>query len=168
MLQFCKDLIAHADIDSGELRIGVVVFSTSAVIMFHLNDFKKKQGVYDAMDEIPFIYGGTNTADALRVMITEMFTLANGDRPHADNVVMLITDGASNYMNSQLSVPEAEAAKSDFIHIFGIGVGLNNVTELNEIVSQPASENIFLIRSFEELNSLSDELLMFSCTGLFY
>lgn len=166
MLQFCKDLIAYADIDSGELRVGVLVFSTAAEVMFHLNDFNKKSDIYDAIDEIPYIYGSTNTADALRVMRTEMFTLAHGDRPNADNVAVLIADGVSNFINAQYTVPEAEAAKADSIHIFGIGVGLDDITELNGIVSAPASENRFLVQNFEELNNLADVLYMSSCPGL--
>ena len=166
MLQFCKDLIAYADIDSGELRVGVLVFSTRAQVMFHLNDFDKKTDIYDAIDEIPYIYGSTNTADALLVMRTEMFTIANGDRPNADNVAILITDGVSNFINSQFTIPEAEAAKADAIHIYGIGIGLDDTAELNGIVSAPAVENIFLVQSFEELYDLSEVLYMSTCPGL--
>ena len=166
MLQFCKDLIAYADIDSGELRVGAVVFSTSALVAFHLNHFDRKADIYDAIDEIPYIFGSTNTADALMLMRTEMFTIANGDRPNADNVALLITDGVANFINSQFTIPEADAAKADSIHIFGIGIGLNDPTELNAIVSTPAEDNMFLVQSFEELNELSEVLYMSTCPGL--
>ena len=34
-----------------------------------------------AIDEIEYVYGFTNRADALRVMRTDMFSPENGDRP---------------------------------------------------------------------------------------
>ena len=165
VLQFCKDVISDADIDTGRVRVGALIYSSESEIMFHLNQFKSKEFVLDAIDEIPYIYGSTNTAEALRVVRTEMFTPMNGDRPNVDNVVMLITDGISS-INSQRTIPEAEAAKAGGIHIFTIGIGLEDTTELNAIATDPASENSFVIPKFEELATLAENMFMSTCPGL--
>lgn len=32
MLQFCKDFLRNADIDSGSVRVGVLIYSTEVII----------------------------------------------------------------------------------------------------------------------------------------
>ena len=165
MLQFCKDILSDADIGHGQLRVGALTYGSDAKIMFHLKQFSRKEDVFDAIDEIPFLYGGKNTAEALRLARTEMFTVIKGDRPKADDVIMLITDGISD-VNEQFTILEADAAKSDGIHIFTIGIGLEDYTELNAIATSPASENSFLLSKFEELFSLAENLFISTCPGL--
>lgn len=164
MLLFAKDLIADADIDSGRIRVGLLTYSTAAQASFHLNQFVTKEDVFDAIDEVPYLYGSKNTADALRVMRTEMFTIANGDRLNVDNVVILVTDGVSN-INAQLTVQEAESARADDIHIITVGIGLEDTRELQGIASKPISENIVEVKNFEELNLLVDAMFMTTCAG---
>ena len=66
--------------------------------------------VMTAVNNVPYIYGSTNTADALLTMSEQMFIAANGDRADNPNVCFLITDGLSN-INSQITTPIAESAK---------------------------------------------------------
>ena len=73
--------------------------------------YTTSRDVMAAVDRIPYIYGSTNTADALKSMSEVMFTPANGDRPDAPNVCILLTDGVSN-INSRRTIPEAEAARA--------------------------------------------------------
>lgn len=64
-----------------------------------------------AIDNIPYIYGSTNTADALKVMRNQMFIPSRGDRSDAPNVCVLLTDGVSN-INSRRTIPEAEDTRN--------------------------------------------------------
>ena len=64
-----------------------------------------------AVDNLPYIYGSTNTADGLQTMSGQMFTAANGDRADVPNVCFLITDGVSN-INYQRTIPEAVKARN--------------------------------------------------------
>ena len=50
----------------------------------------------DAVRRVRYRGGKTNTADALRVAYTQMFSQFNGDRADAQNVLVVITDGDSN------------------------------------------------------------------------
>lgn len=82
-----------------------------------------------------------------------MFSAVNGDRENVPNLAMLITDGVSN-VNSLKTIPEAESARAQGIHIYSIGIGLADTSELNKIASVPPSENSFTIQDFDELDEL--------------
>lgn len=92
---------------TGAVRVGVLIYSTEVQIEFHLNEFRSKADVFAAIDNIPYIYGSTNTADALATMANTMFTARNGDRPDVPNTCIVITDGVSN-INSRKTIPNAK------------------------------------------------------------
>jgi aminopeptidase-like protein len=80
MKNFCKDFLKNADLDSGNVRAGILSYSTSVHAEFYLNSYSTTQEIMDAIDEIPYRYGSTNTYGGLRMMRTEFFSVANGDR----------------------------------------------------------------------------------------
>ncbi len=55
--------------------------SDDVTVQFHLNKYTRKLDVMKAINDIEYVYGFTNRADALRVMRTDMFSEENGDRP---------------------------------------------------------------------------------------
>ncbi|ESO87963.1 hypothetical protein LOTGIDRAFT_126742, partial [Lottia gigantea] len=162
MLEFLKDFLSIADIDRGNVRVGVVIYSTKDHIQFHLNQYRSKQDIYNAIDNIPYRFGSTNTADALKTMHREMFTQRNGDRPGVDNICILITDGISN-INSRRTIPEAEAARSKNIHIYVIGIGLTDLREVDGIASKPVEENRFAVQEFDELSAMKNKVFSSLC-----
>lgn len=68
-------------IDSGAYRVGVVSFSTFAKVEFYLNDYSTKAEVKSAIQNIPYVYGFSNTGAALQAVRMEMFIPPRGDRP---------------------------------------------------------------------------------------
>ena len=162
MLDFIVEFVSAADIDSGNVRIGAVLYSTAVKIQFHLNEYHTKQDVIDAVKKIPYVYGSTNTYGGLNVMRTQMFTQQNGDRPSVANIAILITDGVSN-INSFDTIPEAEKVRADNILLYGIGIGLSDTTELSQIASPPISENMFVVQNFDELSILKEKVLEQFC-----
>ena len=56
-------------------------YSDDVSVKFHLKAYNKKLDVMEAIDDIQYVYGFTNRADALRIMRTDMFSPENGDRP---------------------------------------------------------------------------------------
>ena len=112
MKDFIKDFLFIADVDSGNARVGIIIYSTEDHVQFNLNTYQNKVALFEAIDYIPYRYGSTNTADALNTMRTQMFTAANGDRPGVPNVAIVITDGVSN-INSRRTIPEAEQARAE-------------------------------------------------------
>lgn len=120
MLDFAKDIVDKASVDSGGVRFGALIYSTEVEIQFHLNEYSTFSDVQDAIDQIPYIYGSTNSADALRTMHEVMFTEVNGDRPDVENIAFMITDGVSN-INGRRTISEAEAAHAKGIRVYSIG-----------------------------------------------
>ena len=70
-------------------------------VNFPLNRYNSKSSMFPAIRSIPYVYGSTNTADGLRVLRSEVFNQANGDRPEVPNVAIIITDGISNLNSGQ-------------------------------------------------------------------
>ncbi|XP_062585272.1 cartilage matrix protein-like isoform X2 [Saccostrea cucullata] len=161
MKAFVKKLIQTANIDCGVTRVGLVSYSTQVTIEFHLNTYNTTTELIDAVDKIPWRYGSTNTADALKAMHEEMFSKDNGDRPGVRNVCIFMTDGVSN-INYQRAIPEAETARQKDIHIYAIGIRLKDLSELNGIASQPASLNAFAVDFFNELEDLDTKFFIFN------
>ena len=162
MKDFVADFLFIADIDNGNVRVGVIIYSTEDHLEFNLNTYSTKMDVLTAIEDIPYRYGSTNTADALKTMRTEMYTAANGDRPNVPNICIVVTDGVSN-INSRRTIPEAEEARAAGIHIYAIGIGLTDTTELDGIASKPVEENRFAVQEFSELRALRDTVFSAFC-----
>jgi Mg-chelatase subunit ChlD len=165
MKDFVKDFLRIADIDNGNVRVGVLIYSTEVHLQFQLNTYRTKGQIFDAIDQIPYRYGSTNTADGLKTMRTQMYTAVNGDRPGVPNICIVVTDGVSN-INSRRTIPEAEQARAEGIHIYAIGIGLTDTTELDGIASKPVDENRFAVQEFSELRSLRDKVFAAFCPGM--
>lgn len=127
MRQFSKDIVDRANVDSGSVRIAALIYSTEVEVQFYLNQYTTNAEVKAAIDRIPYIYGSTNSADALRTMHNELFLARNGDRPDVENIAFMITDGISN-INSRRTIPEAETAMSKGIKVYAIGTFLVQCT----------------------------------------
>ncbi|XP_033728444.1 collagen alpha-1(XII) chain-like [Pecten maximus] len=164
MLEFVKDILLLADIDSGNVRVGVLIYSSGVEIQFHLNEYQTQAAVFQAIDKVPYILGSTNTADGLMVMRNEMFSFQHGDRPDVPNVGIVVTDGQSN-INSLRTIPEANEAKSSGIDIYAIGIGLKETKELKGIASEPLEDFLYTVRGFEDLHNLKDRMFESICPG---
>ena len=162
MKDFVKEFLLDANIDDGNVRVGLVLYSTDVHLEFNLNTYSTKMDVFTAIDGIPYRYGSTNTADALETMHSKMFTRRNGDRPNVENICVILTDGVSN-INSRRTIPEAEAARAKGIHIYAIGIGLKETKELDGIASRPVEENRFAVQEFSELDGLKQKVFEAFC-----
>ena len=164
MLRFLKTFLKHAEVSQNVVRVGVITYSTDVHIEFRMNEYTTKSQVFDAIEQIPYRHGSTNTADALKVM-KKMFTPEYGDRPAVKNIAIVVTDGVSN-INARRTIPEAESAKALGIHIYAIGIGLADTRELDGIASLPVEENRFIVKDFSELSTLSKRIFLTVCPGM--
>ena len=64
-----------------------------ATLNFYLTNFTDVSSIRNAVRNIRYLGGNTNTTGGLRLMRTEIFNAANGDRSDVPNVAILITDG---------------------------------------------------------------------------
>ena len=134
----------------------MILFSDSAQSFFSLNTHSNSASLVNAIQNLPYLDGRTNTQAALTLLRTEQFTPQNGDRPSATNVAIVITDGESTE-NPGNTIPAAIQARDAGVAIFSIGIGNSiNVQELRLISSEPQLEdrNYFLSPTFSSLDNI--------------
>ncbi|KAK7502425.1 hypothetical protein BaRGS_00006378, partial [Batillaria attramentaria] len=158
MLEFVKQIVFFADIDTGNVRVAAVVYSSDVYVSFYLKDYSTRQQAFWAVDRIPYRYGSTNTADALQTLRHDVFSPANGDRPDASNIAIIITDGVSN-IQPERTAYEARLLRAHGTHVYVIGIGVLEKKELDSIATPPAADNVFSIQTFFGLTeSLREKL----------
>ncbi|XP_033728448.1 collagen alpha-4(VI) chain-like [Pecten maximus] len=164
MLNFTKDFLLAADIDSGSVRVGLITYSTSVTIHFYLNTFSTKAEVFSAIDDVLYQAGSTNTADALKTLTADMFTQGHGDRDDVPSVVVVVTDGVSN-INMRQTIPRADEARLSGIAIYAIGIGIKETAELQGIANTPTEDFLYTIEDFTELDQVKETLFESFCLG---
>ncbi|KAK2165643.1 hypothetical protein LSH36_47g02029 [Paralvinella palmiformis] len=158
--EFIKDAMYGIDLDSMS-RVGVLTYSDEANIKIQLNEYNSTRSIINAMN-LPYTGGTTNTAEALRVLRTEMFVAERGDRPDAINIAVVVTDGKSN--NRKRTLEEAVATRKAGIHIVVIGVGSSiEEEELRGIATDPDDDNVFIVKDFYALTKVLTPLLTSVC-----
>ena len=129
----------------------MVRFASSGSTIFNLNEYSDKDLLLDAISDIDFTGGGTNTVDGLRRML-EGFTEENGARLSQDDVFRLaivMTDGMSNDQTATIEMAEQVHNFPHPILVFSIGVGGNvDNEELEAIASR--EEYVTLLDNFDE------------------
>ena len=164
---FVSELIGGSDVDSGNVRFALSVFTHEVFNDFLLNSYFIKQDMLSHVNMLPLRQGGTNTGAAIANLNDVVFKAANGDRPNVPNVAVIITDGRSN--NNAYTVEQANIAKSLGIHMIAVGVGLEDETELHQIASEPTDVNVFNVAHFNGLFSIESYirgLFVQNCTGI--
>jgi len=71
--QFVGMVVQTLDIDSvanspAISRVGLITFSDNAVLQFHLNRYRTKAALLQAVN-VPYLTGATNTAQAIRFLL---------------------------------------------------------------------------------------------------
>lgn len=163
-LTFCKQILATADIDSGNVKVGILSYSNKVRVVFQLNDFSTSLEMLQALERITYNSGETNTADALNEMHTQMFTNKNGDRDNVPNVVIMLTDGLTSNLHAERTTREAETIRNNGIEIYAI-VSNKPSAELNSIVTPPASDNIIDIGKCHLVDNLISRVLKATYPG---
>ena len=148
---FVLDFVEGLTIGPNDNQVGVIVFSSSASVVFKLNTYSSKNGVLNAISNIAYTSGGTATHIALQLLISQGFTTGGGARLSDGGVsrlAVVLTDGVSNSANLTITAASTVHSFKPSINVYAIGVGSNlNQDELNAIASQPSY--VSLIYSFE-------------------
>ncbi|CAG2244640.1 unnamed protein product [Mytilus edulis] len=133
-MEYLANAVNRLPIRYDLLRIGLALFSGSTRKSFKLDDHFTKEHVTDAILNTYFGSGGTNIDGALGYTCEDMFQLTTGDRPYAQNILVLITDGQSSSANK----PGLQKCKSKNVTIIGIGIGSSvDEQQLRSLVSKP-------------------------------
>ena len=166
-LSFVSSIIKRLDVDMGNARAGLLSFQTIPRIHFYLNDYYTQDQILRAIKTIPYRFGSTNTADAIRTVRKVMFTQLRGARvdKKVPQILVLITDGVSNMYTNE-TIPEAQAAHKSGIHIYTVGIGLVGYTqEIDQIASPPSDVNRYVVKNFGELKGIEEKFVRQMCLG---
>lgn len=165
LLSFTKNVTDNFRIGPQYTRVGVVVYGNKAKPVFHLNKYSDKKLLGDAILGIRYLDQNTNTSGGIRVMHQDMFTAANGDRPNAPNIAIVVTDGESTF-DKNLTIPEANKARDKNIIIIAIGIGEKiSEDELQGIGNKPAKDFVFKAE-FDTLDTLKNLVVQTACTAV--
>lgn len=162
VLNATQQLIYSMNINGGYARVGIVTFGSEASVAFYLNSFNNNVDVLYNVSHIQYTYGQTNTAAALWLTRTKMFTRENGDRPYVPNIAVIVTDGNSN-LNVERTIPEANLARDVGIELFAIGIGFADTEELRAITG--SEEKTYSVEKFDDLERLMGTIYIDFCPG---
>lgn len=160
---FIKNIVSRFDISQDSTRVGVVTFSNTYNVNIPLGSANSEKSLHDAIDAIPYMYGMTNTADAIRFVRKYGFTGRN-KREGVAQIAIVMTDGLSRKPNQ--TKYEATKARKSGIYMFAIGIGSGaEVKELMNIGSEPSEDYVFHVTNFGALDSIKDILATKTCNA---
>ncbi len=155
-------LVDNINVDLLQSNVAVVTFADTARVEFRLDAFDTRTDIKNAIDDIPYSRGTTNTAEALRLVREEVFVPNRGDREQLPNIVILFTDGGSN--NFERALQEARLSREEGIVLISVGISnWINMIELREIASDPDEFNVFNIESFDLITRIRSDLKAILC-----
>ena len=161
------DITSSLTIAPNKTRVAVMVFSGDANLIFNLNRYTDKDSLIEAIQNVNYTGGGTNTGLALAVLREGAFSEILGVRPENEStrVAIVITDGRSNNPSETREEAELLRASAKFrIYAIGIGGGVG----VEELISIAGNNNtVIQIQDFrtEELRGLERELTREVCGG---
>ena len=159
--EFVRDISTELIRRSPRSAVGVILFDSIARIQFNLRAHTSLFSLLSAIDRLPYNGGLTDTAEALRLLLSSAQNGALGLRRSSSNVAIVITDG-----RSQTATSSAAAAlhASNIFDVYAVGVNGADLTELRAIASSP--EFVFFTSSFTSfsLQQLQQRIIAELCT----
>ena len=165
MLDFTKGLINELVIGSTAIRVGIVQYSNTYKEELMLKDGITMQAIVTSLDKIRRLKKGTNTAAAIDITRTSMFTTGNGNRASVKDIAIVVTDGKSS--SKSATITAANSARSAGIIMYSVGIGNNlELSEINSIANAPTASHAFVASNFVALATSVKQMIGEKiCTG---
>ena len=136
--EFVDYVTINLKLHSPDSSVGVILFDNFARINFNLGEHTSLTTLSPAINPgLPYFRGyGTDTAGALRLLLSTAQNGFLGVRNETSNIAIIITDGRSN---NQFSTQSAAATlhAANIFDVYAIGYGSADISELNTIASDP-------------------------------
>ncbi|XP_022792982.1 cartilage matrix protein-like [Stylophora pistillata] len=147
-LEFIKNAVNRSFISETFTHVGVVLFSSKTETVFTLKQFFDAEQMMKAIEEAPYLKGGTLTAKALTYVKRKLFDETG--RPEVPKVLIVMTDGKSS---DNVTLPAQQLHDAN-ITVFAIGIGRNyDMGQLKVIATKPDIKYA-LTADFNRLNEL--------------
>ncbi|XP_067316540.1 matrilin-4 isoform X2 [Pseudorasbora parva] len=160
--QFVNQVVDQLDVSPKGTRVGLVQYSSRVRTEFPLRMYQTKEEIKKAVMNVEYMEKGTMTGLALKHMVENSFTEADGARPAGKNIPrigLVFTDG-----RSQDDIQEwAKKAKEAGITMYAVGVGKAVEDELREIASDPVEKHFFYSADFSAISQIAENLKLNVC-----
>ncbi|MBN3310323.1 MATN4 protein, partial [Amia calva] len=160
--QFVNQVVDTLDVSANGTRVGLVQYSSRVRTEFTLNQYHSADAIKAAVLKVDYMEKGTMTGLALKHLVENSFSEAEGARPparHIPRVGLVFTDG-----RSQDDISEwAKKAKEADITMYAVGVGKAVEEELQEIASDPVDKHFFYSADFTAINQIAENLKLNIC-----
>ena len=168
-LNFISNVVSYFNVAPNATKAGLVTFSTSARILFGLDQHADIHSLQETIGALQYPGGYTNTRSALLLAYYLLNpSLGWGARPLTQGfprIAILITDGKSN-----VGGPISNAAISlhnSGVQVYTVGIANYDISELLEIASDPDALHVFLLNSFNDAAGFVDFLSFTTCESKF-
>ncbi|MGH0153081.1 UNVERIFIED_CONTAM: hypothetical protein FKN15_023815 [Acipenser sinensis] len=153
---FVLNFIDNLDVGDDAMRVAVVQYSDDPNIEFYLSSYSTKTEVMDAVKGLSFKGGAeANIGAALESVAQNLFTAGAGSRAEdgVPQTLVVISAGQSSddIREGQFALNQAS------IYTFGIGAGIADTSELEQIATNPSF--VFAAANFDDIDDLQDQLL---------
>ena len=102
VLNFAISIVTNLDVHPNRTRVGLIYWSDYAYVGFLLNQYTTRQDVIQAIRNIPYIGGGSDTTDALTIFRSTLIQPSNGARANVKHIGILIANGDSTLDSNNL------------------------------------------------------------------
>ena len=163
--EFMYNFTEELEIGPDHNRVSVTIFGSNGNVVFGFDQYNNKTALLEAIEDIPYLNQGTNTADGLCKVLNNV--LRGSRRLMSLSVfkfVMVMTDGYSNRVSNecgdtiQAATALTEFAQNNSILVYVVAVTNNvNLEELELIATSP--EFISHLDSFDSTDLDSTQQL---------
>ncbi|XP_028854823.1 matrilin-4 isoform X1 [Denticeps clupeoides] len=160
--QFVNQVVDSLDVSGHGTRIGLVQYSSRVRTEFPLNKYQNAEDIKNAVLKVEYMEKGTMTGLALKHLVENSFSEAEGARAVSRNIPrvgLVFTDG-----RSQDDITEwAKKAKEVGITMYAVGVGKAVEDELRQIASEPVDKHFFYTSDFTAISQIAENLKLNVC-----
>uniref|UniRef100_A0A3B4B6Y4 VWFA domain-containing protein n=1 Tax=Periophthalmus magnuspinnatus TaxID=409849 RepID=A0A3B4B6Y4_9GOBI len=160
--KFVNQVVDSLDVSAHGTRVGLVQYSSRVRTEFPLNMYHTADEIKAAVMKVDYMEKGTMTGLALKHMLENSFSEAEGARPASRNIPrigLVFTDG-----RSQDDITEyAKKAKEAGITMYAVGVGKAVEDELREIASDPVEKHFYYTTDFSAISTIAENLKLNVC-----
>ena len=155
-MQFFADLAGLFKIGEDDTRVSVLVFSESARLVFPLNRFSNFADIQQEIRNIPFEGQTSNVPEALQQADLQCFNAANGDRPDADNMIIITTNDNPFPVDRDRALQIARGLRHKGVKI--AAVGITEVVDENFLQELSFEDYYFRTIDFLSLRNLVESI----------
>lgn len=136
----------------------MITYNETARLVFDLNRYTTKDQAAAAVRRISYSKGETNIADAL-TMASAVFTASHGDRPEAENIAILLSDGRATSHVNNITAAASQLKRKTFV----TSVGVTDKIDEKELSAISSNGLVYTVSEFNRLNSILQDVLKDAC-----